>query len=125
MTSACSLTSVEKQWPQRFALSVKPMHLRLSNACKVRATLDPNRSIDIPKQWYNLIADLPIKPPPPLHPKTHQPIKPEDLAPLFPDELIRQEVTSDRFIDIPDEVLEVYKLWRPTPLIRFEFGYPL
>uniref|UniRef100_A0A0D3GIY2 tryptophan synthase n=1 Tax=Oryza barthii TaxID=65489 RepID=A0A0D3GIY2_9ORYZ len=78
-----------------------------------RASSNP---VSIPKQWYNLVADLP--PPPPLHPQTHQPLNPSDLSPLFPDELIRQEVTEERFIDIPEEVAEVYKLWRPTPLIR-------
>ncbi|CAL5186103.1 unnamed protein product [Lathyrus oleraceus] len=112
-------SQVEKQWPQRFSLTTKPMHPRHSNGCIVRATLNTNTiSIDIPHQWYNLVADLSIKPPPPLNPKTFEPIKPEDLSPLFPDELIRQEVTTDRFIDIPDEVIDVYKLWRPTPLIR-------
>ncbi|KAB8103191.1 hypothetical protein EE612_035494 [Oryza sativa] len=80
-----------------------------------RASSNP---VSIPKQWYNLVADLPVKPPPPLHPQTHQPLNPSDLSPLFPDELIRQEVTEERFIDIPEEVAEVYKLWRPTPLIR-------
>lgn len=74
--------------------------------------------MSIPKQWYNIIADLPVKPPPPLHPQTHQPLNPSDLSPLFPDELIRQEVTDERFIDIPEEVIDVYELWRPTPLIR-------
>lgn len=101
------------------------MHPRHSNGCIVRATLNTNtKSIDIPHQWYNLVADLSIKPPPPLNPKTFEPIKPEDLSPLFPDELIRQEVTTDRFIDIPDEVIDVYKLWRPTPLIRFDCHLP-
>ncbi|WJX70753.1 tryptophan synthase [Trifolium repens] len=118
-TSPYFNSQVEKQWPQRFSLSIKPMHLRHSNGCKVRATLNTNnKSIEIPHQWYNLVADLSIKPPPPLHPKTFEPIKPEDLSPLFPDELIRQEVTTDRFVDIPEEVRDVYKLWRPTPLIR-------
>ncbi len=73
---------------------------------------------DLPRQWYNLAADLPEPPPPPLHPATHQPIGPEALAPLFPMALIKQEVSTDRYIDIPEEVREVYKLWRPTPLIR-------
>uniref|UniRef100_N1QXX5 tryptophan synthase n=1 Tax=Aegilops tauschii TaxID=37682 RepID=N1QXX5_AEGTA len=76
-------------------------------------------NVGVPKQWYNLIADLPVKPPPMLHPGTHQPLNPSDLAPLFPDELIRQELTEERFIDIPDEVRDVYELWRPTPLIRY------
>lgn len=74
--------------------------------------------VGIPTHWYNLIADLPVKPPPPLNPRTFEPIKPEDLAPLFPDELIKQEVSDERFIEIPEEVLDVYRLWRPTPLIR-------
>ena len=73
---------------------------------------------EIPRRWYNITADLPKGPPPVLHPGTRQPIGPQDLAPLFPMELIKQEVSTERHIDIPDEVREVYKLWRPTPLIR-------
>ena len=73
---------------------------------------------EIPEQWYNVAADLASAPPPPLHPGTHQPIGPEALAPLFPMELIKQEVSQERFIPIPDEVREAYRLWRPTPLIR-------
>jgi tryptophan synthase beta chain len=73
---------------------------------------------DVPTHWYNVAADLPKAPPPPLHPGTHQPIGPADLAPLFPMELIKQEVSTERYIEIPDEVREIYKLWRPTPLIR-------
>ena len=73
---------------------------------------------DMPTHWYNITADLKSPPPPPLHPGTHQPIGPADLAPLFPMELIKQEVSQERYIAIPDEVREVYKLWRPTPLIR-------
>jgi tryptophan synthase beta chain len=69
-------------------------------------------------RWYNVIADLPEPPPPPLHPGTRQPVGPDDLAPLFPMELIAQEVTTDRYVPIPDEVREIYRLWRPTPLIR-------
>ncbi|HEY3878152.1 MAG TPA: TrpB-like pyridoxal phosphate-dependent enzyme [Trebonia sp.] len=72
----------------------------------------------IPAQWYNVIPDLPAPPPPPLHPGTGQPAGPDDLAPLFPMELIRQEVTADPYVDIPGEVIDVYKLWRPTPLFR-------
>jgi tryptophan synthase beta chain len=72
----------------------------------------------IPERWYNIAADLATPPPPPLHPATHQPIGPEALAPLFPMELIKQEVTQERYVDIPDEVREAYRLWRPTPLIR-------
>src|SRR6266536_3170899 len=65
-----------------------------------------------------MIPDLPAPPPPPLHPGTGQPIGPEDLAPLFPMELIRQEVATDPYIAIPEDVLDVYRLWRPTPLYR-------
>ena len=72
----------------------------------------------MPTQWYNLVPDLPSPPPPPLHPGTLQPVGPEDLAPLFPDDLIAQEVTTDRYVDIPGEVLDVYRLWRPSPLYR-------
>src|SRR5688572_33181522 len=72
----------------------------------------------IPRQWYNLAADLPSLPPPPLHPGTGQPIGPEDLAPLFPMALILQEVSGERWIPIPDPVRAVYATWRPTPLHR-------
>jgi tryptophan synthase beta chain len=73
---------------------------------------------DLPTQWYNVIPDLPAPPPPPLHPGTGQPVGPDDLAPLFPQALILQEVTGDRYVDIPGEVLDVYRLWRPSPLFR-------
>jgi tryptophan synthase beta chain len=73
---------------------------------------------EMPTAWYNVIPDLPSPPPPPLHPGTHQPIGPDDLAPLFPMALIGQEVTGDRYVDIPGEVLDVYRLWRPSPLYR-------
>jgi tryptophan synthase beta chain len=72
----------------------------------------------LPTRWYNLAPDLPSPPPPPLHPGTHQPIGPDDLKPLFPMALIGQEVSMDRFIDIPEPVRDVYRLWRPTPLYR-------
>jgi tryptophan synthase beta chain len=72
----------------------------------------------MPRQWYNIIADLPAPPPPPLHPGTGQPVGPDDLAPLFPAALIAQEVSGDRHIAIPDDVLDIYRLWRPTPLFR-------
>src|SRR5215475_6593569 len=73
---------------------------------------------EIPRQWYNILADLPSPPPPVLHPGTLQPVGPDDLAPLFPMALILQEVSGDRYVDIPDDVLDVYKLWRPSPLYR-------
>jgi tryptophan synthase beta chain len=71
-----------------------------------------------PTRWYNLLADLPTPPPPVLHPGTLQPVGPDDLAPLFPMELIGQEVTTDRYVEIPGAVLDVYRLWRPSPLFR-------
>lgn len=73
---------------------------------------------DMPTAWYNIQADLPQPLPPVLHPGTRQPIGPADLAPLFPMELIKQEVSTERYIDIPEEVQEIYKLWRPSPLYR-------
>ena len=73
---------------------------------------------EMPTQWYNVLADLPFPMPPVLHPGTGQPVGPEDLAPLFPMELIKQEVSTERYIDIPEEVQDVYRLWRPSPLYR-------
>ena len=73
---------------------------------------------EIPEQWYNIIADMPNKPLPPLHPGTLEPIGPEALAPLFPMELIKQEVTMDKYVTIPDEVRNIYSIWRPTPMFR-------
>ena len=73
---------------------------------------------EMPQQWYNIQADMPNKMLPPLHPGTKQPIGPDDLAPLFPMELIKQEVSQERWIDIPEEVQDIYKIWRPSPLIR-------
>jgi tryptophan synthase beta chain len=73
---------------------------------------------EMPTAWYNIVPDLPQPPPPPLHPGTGQPIGPDDLAPLFPMALIGQEVTGERYVDIPGEVIDVYRLWRPSPLFR-------
>jgi tryptophan synthase beta chain len=72
----------------------------------------------LPKRWYNIQADLPKPAPAVLHPGTHQPIGPGDLAPLFPMELIMQEVSTEREIDIPEPVRQVYRQWRPSPLYR-------
>ncbi len=72
----------------------------------------------IPRAWYNIAADLPAPPPPVLHPGTGKPIGPDDLSPLFPMALIGQEVSTERTIEIPDPVREIYRLWRPTPLYR-------
>ncbi len=72
----------------------------------------------IPKAWYNIVADLPTPMAPVLHPGTHKPIGPDDLAPLFPMSLIEQEVSTEREIEIPGEVRRVYAQWRPSPLFR-------
>ncbi|MBT6827931.1 MAG: TrpB-like pyridoxal-phosphate dependent enzyme, partial [Rhodospirillaceae bacterium] len=81
----------------------------------VKFTLPENQ---IPKDWYNLAADLPSPSPPPLHPGTGQPIGPDDLAPLFPMALIGQEVSMERTIEIPQPVRDIYRQWRPTSLHR-------
>ena len=74
---------------------------------------------EIPRQWYNIQADMPNKPMPPLNPATHEPLKAEDLYPIFAEELCRQELNqTDRWIDIPEEVREMYKYYRSTPLVR-------
>ncbi len=73
---------------------------------------------DLPRQWYNVLADSPVQPAPALNPQTLEPVTPDFLSAIFPLPLIEQEVATDRYIDIPDEVREIYKLWRPTPLIR-------
>lgn len=75
--------------------------------------LDEN---DMPKQWYNILADIPVEPP--LNPATREPMNPKDLEPIFAKELIKQEISSERYITIPEEVREIYKLWRPSPLYR-------
>ena len=73
---------------------------------------------DIPTHWYNVVPDLPEPPSPPLHPGTGQPLGPADLAPLFPMGIILQEVSREPTIEIPDQVRDIYRLWRPAPLYR-------
>lgn len=73
---------------------------------------------DIPTHWYNILTDLPEPLPPPLHPATQQPIKPEDMLPIFPEPLVMQEFSPERWVGIPEPVREIYALWRPTPLLR-------
>jgi tryptophan synthase beta chain len=84
-------------------------------AARTRFTLGEEQ---IPKAWYNISADLPVPQSPPLHPGTHQPLGPADLAPLFPMALIMQEVSTEREIEIPDPVRDLYKQFRPSPLVR-------
>src|SRR5881392_333073 len=81
----------------------------------VKYLLDEER---IPKDWYNIVADLPRPPDPVLHPGTLQPVGPQDLEPLFPMALIQQEVATERTIEIPGPIREVYRQWRPSPLYR-------
>ena len=73
---------------------------------------------EIPTHWYNIAADMPNKPLPPLNPATGEPLGPEALAPLFPQALIEQEVSTERWIEIPERVREIYSQWRPTPMFR-------
>ena len=73
---------------------------------------------DLPHNWYNVNADMPVPPTPVLHPQTMEPVTPDFLSVLFPMDLILQEISTERYIQIPEEVREIYKLWRPTPLLR-------
>ena len=73
---------------------------------------------EIPTQWYNIVADMKTKPLPPLNPVTKEILNPKDLEPIFAKALIEQELSQERWIDIPDEVRDLYKIWRPTPLVR-------
>jgi tryptophan synthase beta chain len=82
---------------------------------KAKIVLDEE---EIPKVWYNIQADMPSLPEPPLNPMTKEPVKPADFVPIFPMEIVRQEVSTERWIPIPEEVRELYRLWRPTPLYR-------
>ena len=82
---------------------------------QIRFTLS---QADIPKQWYNLLADFPEPLPPPLHPGTKQPVTPDMMTAIFPENLVMQEMSSERWVEIPDPVREIYALWRPTPLLR-------
>ena len=86
-----------------------------SRETPTRIVLDQS---ELPTSWYNIQADMPNRPRPPLHPATQQPVGPDDLAPLFCMDLIMQEVSAEREIPIPDEVRDIYRLWRPTPLYR-------
>lgn len=82
---------------------------------RTKIILDEN---ELPKQWYNILPDLRAPLEPPLNPATNEPIGPDDLSPIFPMALIKQEMSQDRYIDIPEEVRDIYRLWRPSPLYR-------
>ena len=94
-------------------MTVAQTHIGAADRTKV--VLDESQ---LPRRWYNIRSDLPTAPLPVLHPGTGQPVGPDDLAPLFPMELIAQEVSEEAEIEIPEEVREIYRLWRPTPLFR-------
>src|SRR5260370_9656733 len=91
------------------------MPARASEKTRRKFLLDEK---DIPSKWYNIQADLKTPAPPVLHPGTGKPIGPQDLAPLFPMELIKQEVGQERWVAIPDGIRDIYRLWRPSPLYR-------
>ncbi len=92
---------------------------------KLRKTSNPEKrrkfylnEADIPTHWYNIAADMPTAPQPLLNPKTREPLSPQELEPLFAKELVKQEFSKERWIEIPEKVRELYKLYRPTPLVR-------
>lgn len=87
----------------------------MSDPKQTKVVLDESQ---MPTHWYNIVADLPTPPPPHLHPGTQQPLEPDDLAPLFPPGLIEQEASTERWIEIPAEVHDIYRLWRPSPFYR-------
>lgn len=99
-----------------FYLEIFINHLILEPMKKISKILLTEK--EMPHQWYNIAADMPNKPLPPLDPRTRQPIGPDALAAVFPMELIKQEVSTERYIDIPDEVLDLYRTYRPSPLFR-------
>ena len=76
------------------------------------------RDDEMPRQWYNVVPDIPGGLPPPLDPETHQPVSPEKLGAIFPQGLLEQEMSQERYIPIPEEVLDIYTIWRPSPLVR-------
>jgi len=98
------------------AIEYVNQYIRSENVMKTKKIFLPES--EMPRQWYNIMADMPTPMEPPLHPGTGQPVGPDDLAPIFPMNLIEQEVSQERWIDIPEEVLEKYAIWRPTPLYR-------
>ena len=87
----------------------------MADPMQTKVVLDES---EMPTHWYNIVADLPTPPPPHLHPATRNPLVPDDLTALFPDGLIEQEASTERWIEIPDEVRDIYRLWRPSPFFR-------
>ncbi len=112
-------TIVERSCARHIAA---PQHLTRALARGYRASLTTTKFLltesDIPERWYNVVSDMPNRPMPPLNPATHEPIGPEALAPLFPMALIEQEVSTEPWIEIPEQVRDIYQQWRPRPLFR-------
>jgi tryptophan synthase beta chain len=98
--------------------SINPKTMKGETATMSEQTSFPLKESDLPKEWYNINADMPVPPTPVLHPQTMEPVTPDFLSVLFPMDLIMQEISAERYIQIPEEVREIYKLWRPTPLLR-------
>lgn len=87
----------------------------MADPMQTKVVLDES---EMPTHWYNIVADLPTPPPPHLHPATREPLTPPDLTPIFPMGLIEQEASTERWIEIPQPVRDIYRLWRPSPLYR-------
>ena len=105
----------------RFFLSIYFFYFSKRNRKQILHSMENKINLtekEIPTHWYNIQADMPNPMLPPLHPGTKQPVGPEDLSPIFPMELIKQEVSQERWIEIPEEVRDIYKIWRPTPMFR-------
>src|SRR6266571_8679419 len=101
----------------RFASGHLPNSFRRLGAVNKKILLDES---DIPDRWYNILPDMPAPPEPYLNPQTLQPMGPADLAPIFPQAIIAQEVSAEPWIEIPDQVRDVYRIWRPSPVYRAE-----
>lgn len=115
LSSLCNRLHIYIPHARALSMTRTPPIFHLGLAMEKKITLSES---EIPTHWYNIVADMPNKPLPPLHPATREPIGPDALAPLFPPALIEQEVSQEQYIEIPEEVREVYKIWRPTPLVR-------
>jgi tryptophan synthase beta chain len=109
------------RYKMRFFLSIYFFYFSKRNRKQILHSMENKINLtekEIPTHWYNIQADMPNPMLPPLHPGTKQPVGPEDLSPIFPMELIKQEVSQERWIEIPEEVRDIYKIWRPTPMFR-------
>ena len=96
-------------------LAIQPVYLEENRMENIKIFLSEK---DMPQRWYNIQPDLPAPLAPPIHPATHKPLGPADLSPIFPMSLIEQEMTMEPWVEIPDEVMRAYQIWRPSPLCR-------